>query len=139
MQPSKHEAQAMLADAGQVGGAVSARIPKEHVPFLASGAFMAIVIPGFDLVDRTVWGWTTMAVALVLFAATAVYYVTRERDVRVSDRTPSWTWVALTAGVCVGGAIAEGLDDAIAFSYVLGGIVAAVPLLIWGQRLRSDA
>jgi uncharacterized membrane-anchored protein len=138
MQPSKHEAQAMLANAGQAGAAVSARIPQEHVPFLAWGAFMALVIPGFDLIDRTIWGWTTMAIALVLFAATAVYFVLRERDVRVSDRTPSWTWVALTAGVCVGGAIAEGLDDAIAFSYVLGGIIAAVPLLIWGQRLRRN-
>ncbi len=74
-----------------------------------------------------------------MFAATAVYFVVRERDVRVSDRSPSWAWAALTAGVCVGGAIAEGLDNAIAFSYVIGGIVAALPLLVWGQRLRSNA
>ncbi|MDQ3676064.1 MAG: hypothetical protein M3401_04550 [Actinomycetota bacterium] len=90
-------------------------------------------------VNRTVWGYTTMAVALALFIATAVYFVVRERDVRVADQTPSWTWVALTAGVCVGGAIAEGFDDAIAFSYVIGGIVAALPLVVWGQRLRSNS
>ena len=139
MQPTKHEAQAMLTDAGHAGQAVHARIPKEHVPFLAWGAFMAIVIPGFDLFDRAIWGWATMAVALVLFAGTAVYFAMRERDVRVADRTPSWTWVALTAGVCAGGAIAEGLDSAIAFSYVIGGIVAAVPLVLWGERLRRDS
>jgi len=139
MEPTKHEAQALLAGATQTGHAVHARTPKEHLPFIAWGAFLALVIPGFDLVDRTVWGYTTMAVALVLFAATAVYFILRERDVRVADRTPSLTWVALTAGVCVGGVIAEGLDDAIAFSYVLGGIVAAVPLFAWGQRLRRDS
>ena len=77
--------------------------------------------------------------ALALFAATAVYFVLRERDVRVADRTPSLMWVALTVGVCVGGVIAEGLDDAIAFSYVLGGVVAAIPLFAWGQRLRRDS
>jgi len=139
MQPTKHEAQTMLADAGQTGRAVHARTPKEYMPFVAWGAFMAIVIPGFDVIDRTVWGYTTIAVAVALFAATAVYFVVRERDVRVADQTPSWTWVALTAGVCVGGAIAEGFDNAIAFSYVIGGIVAAVPLVVWGQRLRSNA
>jgi hypothetical protein len=63
----------------------------------------------------------------------------RERDVHSAERTPSWIWVALTAGVCVGGAIAEGLDDPIAFSYVIGGIVSAIPLLVWGHRLRRDA
>lgn len=139
MQPTKEEARAMLADAGRAGSAVRARSPKQHVPFLAWGAFMAIVIPGFDLIDRTTWGWATVAVAVVLFAATAVYFVARERHVRVEDHTPPWTWVALTAGVCAGGAIAEGLDDAIAFSYVIGGILAAVPFLIWGARLRTGA
>jgi len=129
----------MLADAGQTTRAVRAHIPKEHVPFFAWGAFLAIVIPGFDIVDRTTWGWTTMAVALALFAATAAYFVSRERHVHVADRTPSWAWVALTAGVCVGGAIAEGFDDALAFSYVIGGLIAATPLLVWGQRLRGDA
>ena len=129
----------MLADAGRTRRAIAARIPKEHMPFFAWGAFLALVIPGFDIFDRTAWGWTTMAVAVALFATTAVYFVTRERHVRVAERTPSWTWAALTVGVCVGGAIAEGLDDAIAFSYVIGGIVAAVPLLVWGRRLRDDA
>jgi len=139
MKPTKHEAQALLAGADQTGQAVHARTPREHAPFIAWGAFLALVIPGFDIVDRTVWGYTTMAVALALFVATAVYFIVRERDVRVADRTPSLTWVALTAGVCFGGVIAEGLDGALAFSYVLGGIVAAVPLLAWGQRLRTDA
>ena len=68
-----------------------------------------------------------------------MYFVVRERGVRSADRTSTLTWVALTAGVCVGGVIAEGLDDVIAFSYVLGGVVAAVPLLAWPRRLRSDA
>ena len=139
MEPTKHEAQALLAGARQTGQAVHARTPKEHAPFIASGAFLALVIPGFDIFDRTVWGYTTLAVALVLFAATAVYFILRERDVRVADRTPSLMWVALTAGVCVGGVIAEGLDDAIAFSYVLGGIVAAAPMFAWGQHLRRDS
>lgn len=139
MEPTKQEAQAMLADAAQKRRAVHARTPKEHVPFIAWGAFMAIVIPAFDIIDRTVWGYTAIAVALALLVATAVYFLPRERDVRVADRTPSWTWVALTAGVCVGGAIAEGFDDAIAFSYVIGGMVAAVPLFVWGRRLRGDS
>ncbi len=132
------EARAMLADAGRAENAVRARIPKEHAPFLVWGAFLAIVIPGFDLIDRTVWGWATIAIALVLMVATAVYFVMRERDVRVGDRTPSWTWVALTAGVCAGGAFAEGFDDAIAVSYVIGGLIAAAPMLAWGDRLRRD-
>ena len=139
MEPTKQEAETMLADAGHTTRAVRAHTPKEHLPFLAWGAFLAIVIPGFDIVDRTTWGWTTMGVALALFAATGAYFLSRERHVRVADRTPSWTWAALTAGVCVGGAVAEGLDDAIAFSYVIGGLIAAAPLLAWGQRLRSDA
>lgn len=139
MKPTKQEAEIMLANAGQTRRTVHARTPKEHIPFLAWGALMAIVIPGFDIVDRAVWGWTTMAVGLALFAATAVYFVVRERDVHGADRTPTWTWVALTAGVCVGGAIAEGLDDSIAFSYIIGGIVSAIPLLVWGLRLRRDA
>ena len=136
MQPSKREAQTMLADAGQTAGAVHARTPKEYVPFFAWGAFLALVIPGFDIFDRAVWGWTTMAVALALFLATGMYYVLRSRDVRVADQAPSWTWAALTAGICLGGIIAEGLDDAIAFSYVIGGILSAVPLFICGQWLR---
>lgn len=139
MEPTKQEAQAMLADAGQTLRAVHARTPKEHVPFIAWGAFMAIVIPAFDIIDRTVWGYITIALALALLVATAVYFLPRERQVRVADRTPSWAWVALTAGVCLGGAIAEGFDDAVAFSYVIGGIVAAVPLFVWGQRLRRDS
>lgn len=139
MEPNKQDAEMMLAHAGQAQRAVSARTPKEHVPFIAWGAFMAILVPGFDLVDRTTWGWTTIAVAVALFAATGAYFVARERQVRVADRTPSWTWVALTAGVCLGGAVAEVLDDSLAFSYVLGGVIAAVPLLLWGERLRRGA
>jgi len=139
MEPTKQEAQAMLADAGNARRAVHARMPKEHVPFFAWAAFLALVIPGFDIVDRAVWGWTTMAVALALFLATGLYYVLRSRDVRVADQAPSWTWAALTAGICVGGIVAEGLDDALAFSYVIGGILSAVPLLICGQWLRRSS
>lgn len=58
---------------------------------------------------------------------------------RVMERSPWWTWLALTAGMCGGGVIAVGLDDTIAFSYVIGGILSAVPLFAWGQRLRSDS
>ncbi len=139
MEPTKQEAEIMIAHAGQAGRAVHARTPKEHLPFLAWGAFMALLIPGFDLVDRTIWGWTVIAVAMVLFAATAAYFAVRERQIRVAERTPSWTWVALTAGTCLGGAVAEGLDGSLAFSYVLGGLLAALPLLWWGERLRRDA
>lgn len=139
MEPSKHEAQTMLADAGQTRRAVHARTPKEYVPFFVWGAFSALVIPGFDIFDRAVWGWTTMAVALALFLATGMYYVLRSRDVRVADRAPSWTWAALTAGICLGGIVAEGLDDAIAFSYVIGGILSAVPLFICGHWLRRSS
>ncbi len=77
--------------------------------------------------------------ALALFLATALYYAVRSRDVRVTDRSPSWTWVAMTVGICVGGVVAESLDDAIAFSYVIGGLLSAVPLLVWGQHLRTSS
>ena len=63
MKPTKHEAQALLAGPRQTGQALHARTPKEHAPFIAWGAFLAFVIPGFDIVDRTVWGYTAMAVA----------------------------------------------------------------------------
>lgn len=139
MEPTKQEAQAMLTAAGHTGQAVHARLPKEHVPFFAWGAFLALVIPGFDIFDRTVWGFTTLAVTLALFLATGLYYAVRSRDVRVTDRSPSWTWAAMTVGMCVGGVIAEGLDDTLAFSYVIGGLLSAVPLLVWGQRLRTSS
>ncbi len=67
MGPSKHEAQTMLADAAQTRRAVHARTPKEYMPFVAWGAFMAIVIPGFDFVDRTVWGYATKGFARRFF------------------------------------------------------------------------
>ncbi len=139
MGPTKQEAQAMLADAGHARQAVHARTPKEHAPFFAWGAFLALMIPGFDIFDRSVWGWITLAVALALLVATGAYHLARSRDVRVAERTPSWTWFALTVGTLLGGVIAEGLDDTIAFSYVLGGVLSAMPLLVWGQRLRTHS
>jgi hypothetical protein len=139
MEPTKQEAETMLADAGQTRRAVHARTPKEHLPFFAWGAFLAIMIPGFDIFDRAVWGWTTIAVAAAGLLATGLYFAARSRDVRVAERTPSWTWVAFSVSICVGGVIAEGLDQTILFSYVLGGVLSAVPLFIWGLHLRREA
>ncbi|MCA1675703.1 MAG: hypothetical protein LC799_27175 [Actinobacteria bacterium] len=137
MEATRDEAEAMLAQAGGAQRRVQARSPKEHVPFFIWGTFKAVVIPGFDLFDKNVWGWVTMSLAVVGFIATAGYFVTRSRHVRVSERSPWWTWPALTVWMCICGAIAVGLDGALSFSYVLGGWLSSIPLFVWGYRLRE--
>ena len=91
----------------------------------------------FDIFDRAVWGLTTIAVAAAGLLATGLYFAVRSRDVQVADQTPWWAWVAFSVSVCVGGFIAEGFDQTISFSYVLGGIVSAVPLFICGLHIRK--
>lgn len=139
MDTTKNEAQAMLAEAQRASRAVYARSAKEHVPYYGWGAFQALVIPGFDLVDRSIWGWVTIAIAALGFVATGAYYATRSRHVQVPERSPWWTWLALTAWMCLAGGIAVAFDGALGFSYVLGGWIGAVPLFVWGSKLRRTA
>ena len=129
----------MLADAQRAERRVRARSPREHVPFYLWGAFLALVIPGFDLFDRDVWGWVTIAVAVAGFIGTCGYFATRAWHVRVPERSPWWTWPILTVWHCACAAIAVLLDGALPVSFVLGGWLSAVPLLVWGARLRKAA
>ena len=139
MEPTKEEAETMLVEAGRTRRAIYARSPKEYLPFIGWGAFLAIMIPGFDIFDRSVWGLATIAVAGAGLLATALYFVVRSRDVRVADQTPVWAWVAFSVSICVGGFIAEGLDQTISFSYILGGIVSATSLILCGLHIRKES
>jgi hypothetical protein len=139
MEPTRHEAEVMLAEAQRAERSVRARSAKEHVPFYLWGAFLALVIPGFDLFDRDVWGWVTICVAVAGFIGTCGYFLTRVWHVRVAERSPWWTWPVLTVwhGVCAVSAVL--LDGALPVSYVLAGWVSALPLFVWGARLRKAA
>jgi hypothetical protein len=133
------EAESLLNGAEHTRHVVAAHTPQEYVHFFGWGLFLALIVPGFDLFDRTIWGWVTLAVAAAGFLFTGVYYALRDRQVRTVDRTPSWVWVALTAWVSGAGVLSMALDDALAVSYLLGGVLAAVPLLVWAERLRRLA
>jgi hypothetical protein len=126
----------MLTEADRAGRAVEGRAPQEHLAFIGWALFNAVVIPGFDVFDRAVWGWMTMAIAVAGFAGTFTYYARRSMRVEVKPRSPWWMWPAMGLWGALAGLLAWGLDDKLAFSYALAGFVAAAPLLGWGLHLR---
>ena len=66
-------------------------------------------------------------------------YLRRYRQVR-TRKTPKWLEWALAAWAA-GALFLLGilLDGTIGFSFTLGGIVGAVPFVLWGERLRRTA
>ena len=136
MDMTQEKAAKLLVEADRAGKAVERRAPKEYVPYLGWGLFNALVIPGFDVFDRSTWGLVTVGVAVAGFVATFVYFLLRSMKVDVKPRSPWWAWVALGLWMGLASFIGPALDDTTRFSYTLAGLVAAAPLLAWGLRLR---
>ncbi len=130
----------MLEQAGGIQLAVRARTPREHVPFLAWGLFVALFGPIRDLGDDSVLGGILLWVAPAVSAAILVTYLRRSRQVRVRPRTPNWLALAFGAWVVAATAVLQGLvDGTISFAYSLGGVLGAAPLVLWAKRLRRNA
>ncbi len=136
---SRRDAGDMLSEADRAGRAVEERAPKEHAAFFGWALFNALVIPGFDVFDRSVWGLVTIGVAVAGFVATFAYFMTRSIQVEVKHRSPWWVWPVLGLWGALASVLGSALDDRLAFSYTLAGLVAAAPLLAWGLRLRRRA
>lgn len=146
MEPTRQDAEAMLAEAGGIESAVRARTPQEHPLYLWSG--LALVPVGLvldlnrgrdsDSLIATVVGILAM-MALAAFVVVHVHYWRRYRQVRVR-RTPSWLEWALAAwGAAALFGLGFLLAGVIGFAFTLGGIVGAVPTLLWAERLRRTA
>ena len=143
MEPMRQDAEAMLRDAGAIETAVRARAPKEHPLYVGMGLTILLIGLVVDLNDTGgVAGAVGAALALGALAVTVgmnVPYLRRYRQVRKRS-TPQWLEWALglwsAAALFSVGAL---LDGIIGFSFTLGGIVGAVPFLLWAQRLRRTA
>ena len=136
MATSRREAAEMLQEADHVGREVERRAPKEQLAFLGWGLFNAVVIPGFDVFDRAVWGWVTIATTVAVLVLTFAYFATRGIQVEVKQRSPWWMWPVLGMWIALAGLLAAALDDDVTFAYTLAGLVGAAPLLAWGLYLR---
>ena len=139
MEPTKQDAEAMLKDAGEIETAVRARSPQEHPLYVAMGLMILLVGLALDLSFAggvaSVVGAVLVVVALAVTVVTNGAYFLRYRHVRVRS-TPKWLEWALAlwsaAALFFLGIL---LDGTIGFSFTLGGIVGAVPFLLWAQRL----
>ncbi len=144
MEPTKHDAEAMLRDAGKIETAVRARAPQEYPLYVGMGLTLLLIGPAVDLnaasgVAAGVLGAALVVAAIAVTVGTNLRYLRRYRQVR-TRRTPKWVEWALglwSAAALLG--IGNLLDDTIGFSYTLGGIVGAVPFLLWARRLRRTA
>lgn len=144
MEPTRQDAEAMLKDAGGIESAVRARAPQEHPLYFATGLVYVLAGLLFDLggdsgdsagVAVTVVG----VVVLAVMAGTHVPYWRRYRQVR-TRRTPKWLEWALAAwGAAALFVLGILLNDTIGFAFTLGGVVGAVPSLLWAARLRRTA
>jgi len=142
MEPTKQDAEAMLKDAGEIESAVRARAPREYPLYFAMGLGFVCCGLFFDLGgdNDSVVAAVAVAVLAVAFLAvmvgTHVPYLRRYRQVRMRS-TPKWLEWALAAWAAAAlfflGIL---LDGTIVFSFTLGGIVGAVPFLLWAERLR---
>ncbi len=139
MDVTKQEARDLLRGAQRATGAVASQSPKEHLHFWGWGLFLVLVIPGFDLFDRTVWGWVAIGVAVTLAATTGLYYLLQTRTVRPTESSPMWVWPALTAWMSGCALLSIGLNNSLTFSYALGGILAALAFVGWGERVRRTS
>jgi hypothetical protein len=144
MEPTKQDAEAMLKDAGKIETAVQARAPQEYPLYVGMGLTILLIGLVSDLNDAagvaSVVGATLALVAIIaVTVGTNVPYLRRYRQVR-NRRTPKW--LEWTLGLWSAAALFSFgilLDSTIGFSFTLGGIVGAVPFLLWAQRLRRTA
>ncbi len=139
MTVSRREAVEMLSEANRAGRAVEGRAAKEHLAFIGWALFNAVVIPGFDIFDRAVWGWVTVAIAVAGVLVTFAYFARRGMQVEVKQRSPWWLWPVLGLWLALASLLGPVLDDELAFSYTVAGLVGAAPLFAWGVQLRGRA
>ncbi len=145
MEPTQQDAEAMLKDAAGIETAVRARAPQEYPLYFAMGFGFVCCGLFFDLggdndgVGAAVAVAVLAAVLLAVMVGTHVPYLRRYRQVRTRS-TPAWLEWALAAWAAAAlfflGILLEGT---IGFSFTLGGIVGAVPFLLWAERLRRTA
>ena len=143
MEPTQQDAEAMLRGAGEVETAVRAGAPQEFPLYVGMGITILFLGMAVDLNDAggvaSVVGATLVLVAFAVTMCTNLSYLRRYRQVR-SRSTPKWLeWaLGLWSAAAVFG-IGFLLDGSVGFSFTLGGIVGAVPFLLWAERLRRTA
>ena len=143
MEPTKQDAEAMLKDAGEIETAVRARAPQEYPLYVGMGLTILLIGLAVDLNDAggvaSVVGATLVLVALAVTVGT---------NVRLPASVPAGADAEHPEVAGVGARALERrrpvllgilLDGTIGFSFTLGGIVGAVPFLLWAQRLRRTA
>ena len=145
MEPTEQDAAAMLRDAGAIESTVRARSPREHPLYVATGLGFVCMGLLFDLggdndgVAAAVAMGVLAVLLVAMLAGTHLPYLRRYRQVRVR-RTPMWVEWALAAWAAAAlFSLGILLDGTIAFSFTLGGLVGAVPFLLWAERLRRTA
>ena len=143
MEPTKQDAEAMLKDAGEIETAVRARAPQEYPLYVGMGLTILLLGLAVDLNDAggvaSVVGATLALVALAVTVGTNLAYLRRYRQVRTRS-TPKWLeWALGLWSAAALFSLGILLDGTIGFSFTLGGIVGAVPFLLWAQRLRRTA
>jgi membrane associated rhomboid family serine protease len=143
MKPTKQDAEAMLKDAGEIGTAVRARAPQEYPLYVGRGLTVLLIGLACDLNDAgglaSVVGATLVLVALAVTVGTNGTYLRRYRQVRRRS-TPRWLeWALGLWSAAALFSLGISLDGTIATSFTLGGIVGAVPFLVWALRLRRTA
>lgn len=138
MEPTKQDAEAMLKDAGQVETAVRARAPREYPLYVAMGLTILLLGAAVDLNGAGV-GTILVMVALAITVATNGAYYLRYRKVRARSTPMRVEWALGLCAAAAYFALGTLLDGTIGFSFTLGGLVGAVPFLLWAQRLRRAA
>jgi len=146
MEPTKRDAETLLTGAGRVESAVRARAPREYPAYLWTGVTPVLAGMIFDLnrggdgdsAVATVVGILLMVV-LAAFVAVHVRYWRRYRQVRrrSTSKRLEWALAAWSAAALFG--LGFLLADTTGIAYTVGGIVGAVPTLLWAERLRRTA
>ena len=134
----------MLKDACGIETAVRARAPQEHPLYFATGLVYMLAGLLFDLggdesggaaVAVTVVGVLVLAV----MAGTHVPYWRRYRQVRTRSTPKRLEWALAAWGAAALFALGILLNGTIGYAFTLGGIVGAVPSLLWAERRRRTA
>ena len=134
----------MLKGAGEIETAVRARAPQEYPLYVGMGLTILLVGLTVDLNDAngvaSVVGATLALIALaVTVVGTNIPYLRRHRQVRVRSTPKLLEWALGLWSAAALFSLGTLLDGTIGFSFTLGGIVGAVPFLLWAQRLRGAA
>ena len=143
MEPTQQDAEAMLRGAGEIETAVRAGAPQEYPLYVGMGLTILLLGLAVDLNDAggvaSVVGATLVLVALAVTVGTNLRYLRRYRQVRTRS-TPKWLeWALGLWSAAALFSLGILLDGTIGFSFTLGGIVGAVPFLLWAERLRRTA